>query len=101
MSSFLKMFAGHTYKRLIKWGFIAVLLSGLFLRFYQYLMGRSLWEDETHLALNFMNRGFGELTKPLDYIQGAPILFLWIVKAFVSIFGYGEYAFRILPFISS
>src|ERR1043165_8221185 len=95
------MFTSHTYQRLIKWAFILILFLGLLLRFYQYLMGRSLWEDETHLALNFMSRGFGRLAKPLDYLQGAPILFLWIVKAIVKIFGYGEIAFRALPFISS
>jgi hypothetical protein len=95
------MIKNSTYQRLIQVTFACVLVLGLFLRFYQYLMGRSLWEDETHLALNFMNRGFLGLAKPLDYIQGAPILFLWLVKAVVKIFGYGELAFRAVPFVSS
>jgi hypothetical protein len=87
--------------RLSQLAFTSILIIGLILRFYQYLMGRSLWEDETHLALNFMSRGFLGLAQPLDYIQGAPILFLWLVKLSVTIFGYGELAFRAVPFMSS
>jgi hypothetical protein len=89
------------YNKLFNTAFLLILFTGLFLRFFQYLMGRSLWEDETHLALNFMKYGYLRLTKPLDWIQGAPIFFLFAVKTFVKIFGYGELAFRALPFIAS
>ena len=88
-------------QRVFRLAFIIILLLGLFMRFYQYFMGRSLWEDETHLALNLMNYGFLRLSQPLDYIQGAPILFLWLVKAVTKIFGYGELAFRAVPFVCS
>ena len=95
------MIKAITKKRLIQLIFTVVLLLGLILRFYQYLMGRSLWDDETHLALNFMNHGFLRLLQPLDYIQAAPALFILSVKAIVEIFGYSEIAFRAFPFITS
>jgi hypothetical protein len=64
-------------------------------------MGRSLWEDEAHLALNFMTRDFAELLKPLDYIQAAPPLFLLTTKLFTVLLGFGPKALHALPFISS
>jgi len=89
------------YKRSIQLAFTGVLLLGLALRSYQYLMGRSLWDDESHLALNLMNYGFLRLTQPLDYIQAAPVLFILLVKSVVKIFGYNELAFRAIPFVIS
>jgi hypothetical protein len=91
----------HKYSTVLTIGFFLVLLTGLILRFYQYLMKQNLWEDETHLALNFMQYGFLRLTQPLDHIQAAPIFFIFSVKTIISIFGDGEYAFRAVPFIST
>src|SRR5678815_3767993 len=95
------MMKGITEKRIIKILFTATLLLGLVLRFYQYLMGRSLWDDETHLALNFMKYGFVRLLQPLDYIQAAPALFILLTKAMAETLGYGELALRAIPFVSS
>ncbi|MGN6478470.1 MAG: hypothetical protein ACTHKV_14695, partial [Flavipsychrobacter sp.] len=89
------------YNRLVSVLFVLILLGGLFLRFYQHFMGRSLWEDECHFALNFIKYGFWRLTKPLDDIQAGPIFFLWGVKAFVKVFGYNEIAFRSLTWLFS
>lgn len=41
----------------------------------------SLWLDEASLALNVLTRSFGELLRPLDWGQAAPIGFLWIERA--------------------
>lgn len=81
--------------------FLFILFLGLYLRCYQYFMGRSLWEDEAHLALNFMTRDLPGLMKPLDYIQAAPPLFLLTTKLFTILFGFGPKALHALPFISS
>lgn len=89
------------HKKILNILFFLVLVLGLYLRFYQYLMGRSLWEDEAHLALNFITRDYSELLKPLDYIQAAPPVFLLTVKAFTHGWGNNEYALRALPFLSS
>ncbi len=79
------------------WG---ILLFGIFLRVYLYLLNRSLWQDEASLAMNLVHRSFGELTQLLDYYQAAPIGFLLIEKTFVSIFGPYDYIMRIFPLIS-
>lgn len=81
--------------------FLVILVAGLVLRFYQYLINRSLWHDEAHLALNFVDLGFKDLTKPLENFQSAPIFFLWGVELFSHIFGLGEMSLRLLPFIFS
>ncbi|MBL8097756.1 MAG: glycosyltransferase family 39 protein [Anaerolineales bacterium] len=80
------------------WGSIVVL--GVILRLRQYFVNRSLWVDEASLALNIVNRTFGELTRTLDYDQGAPIGFLFIEKLLVLIFGNQEYILRFFPLIS-
>jgi len=89
------------FDKIVKAAFFTILALGLALRFYQYLMGRSLWEDECHFALNFIKYGYLRLTKPLDDIQAGPIFFLFSVKTFAKIFGYVENALRAPTFIWS
>jgi hypothetical protein len=58
-----------------RWGSAAaaaMMLLGLALRLRPYLANRSLWMDESFLALNIMERSFGQLTQPLDHLQGVP-----------------------------
>lgn len=76
-----------------------ILLTGFLLRLRQYLTGRSLWLDEAMLALNIVNRDFGELFKPLDYDQGAPIGFTLVEKTFSLVFGRNELSLRLFPFL--
>lgn len=71
------------------------------MRLYQYLMGRSLWEDEAHIALNFIKFGHLGLMSPLENFQTAPILFLWIVETFCDVFGSGEMSLRAFPLLIS
>ncbi len=86
-------------RRLYKPIILIILLIGLGLRSYQYFMGRSLWHDEAHLALNFVDHGFAGLTKPLDNYQSAPIFFLFAIEMFTRLFGFGELALRVAPLL--
>jgi hypothetical protein len=70
----------------------------MLLRLRQFLFDRSLWLDESFLALNIIHRSPAELLKPLDYNQGAPLGFLFLEKLATVSLGSGEMALRLLPF---
>ena len=73
---------------------------GILLRSVLYAANASLWVDESALALNIIQRTYADLLQPLDYGQAAPAGFLLLEK-FVSLrFGIGEYALRLIPFLS-
>ncbi len=72
---------------------------GVLIRAVAYLQNRSLYLDEILLALNVMQRSFGELaTPPLGLHQMAPIGFLYLSKAVVILLGCSEMALRLVPF---
>jgi hypothetical protein len=91
----------NSNNKLFTLSFVLILITGVAMRCYQYFMGRSLWEDEAHLALNFMSRDFATLLQPLDYIQAAPPLFLLTVKLCTVFFGFGPKSLHLFPFIIS
>jgi hypothetical protein len=76
-------------------------LLGVLVRTVQYLSNRSLWGDEVNLALNIIDRSYGELSQVLDNNQAAPLGFLWVEKLATQIWGNSEYALRLFPFLSS
>jgi hypothetical protein len=76
----------------------AGLALGVALRAPLYLANPSLLLDEARLALNIASRDFAGLTRPLDYDQTAPLLFLWATKALTLLFGATELALRAIPF---
>lgn len=73
---------------------------GLVIRVLQYLSNRALWADEAKLALNLVNRSYGELLQPLAHDQIAPVGFLWAEKAAIQLLGQTEYALRLVPLVS-
>jgi 4-amino-4-deoxy-L-arabinose transferase-like glycosyltransferase len=77
-----------------------IICLGIVLRFAQYLFNRSLWLDESFLALNITNRSFSELVQSLDYYQGAPVGFSMLERLAVQVFGNSEYALRLFPLLS-
>ena len=91
-----KIYLLYTSKKL-PW---LIISFGVILRLVQYLFNRSLWLDESFLALNIIDRSFIELLQPLTYNQGAPIGFLMLEKIAVQIFNSSEYALRLFPFLS-
>ena len=99
----MKSMSGYFPKKSITFESASIgilLILGLVLRLRQYLSVRSLWADEAMLALNIVNRSFGELFQPLDFNQGAPIGFLLIEKVFNAILGRHELVLRFFPFLA-
>lgn len=80
--------------------FYIILASGILLSLFQFLYNRSLWLDESSIALNIIDRSFYELLQPLDYAQVAPVLFLIIEKLFSLIIPNSEIGLRLFPFIA-
>jgi hypothetical protein len=79
---------------------ITLIGFGILLRTVQYAANASLWVDESALALNIIQRSYADLLQPLEYGQAAPVGFLLLEK-FVSLhLGIGEYALRLIPFLS-
>lgn len=73
---------------------------GIALRVLRYAMNEPLWGDEAFLAASFLDRGYLDLvTRPLEYHQVAPPLFLWAVRAAVGLFGFSESALRLFPML--
>ncbi|MCA1711532.1 MAG: hypothetical protein LC789_07820 [Actinobacteria bacterium] len=80
--------------------FVAIGLGAL-ARLRQWAGGRSLWLDEVLIADNLVHRGFGQLlTDPLAHSQTAPLLWLWIERVAVDVFGSSERALRLLPLLA-
>src|SRR5271168_3925438 len=78
------------------WGFV---LLGLLVRLVRYLVVYPIWHDEAFLAVNFLDRGYRDLLRPLDYAQVSPILFLWIELTVVRVLGFSEWSLRLFPAI--
>lgn len=78
-----------------------IVAFGALLRIAQYAFNRSLWVDESFLALNIVERSFGGLTQPLFHNQAAPIGFLWLEKLAVLVFGSSELSLRLVPLLAS
>ena len=74
-----------------------VLIAICGLRLAIWTEGRSLWLDEEMIAGNLRSRGFGELSGALSDNQAAPLGWLWLERATVGVFGYGEHALRLVP----
>ncbi|MGK7906314.1 MAG: hypothetical protein AB4040_03685 [Synechococcus sp.] len=88
-------------KRLVNFKQFAVIIIflGSAVRVIQYCFNRSLWADESVLALNIIHRSYRELLQPLDYDQGAPFGFLMLEKFATQVLGANEYALRLFPLI--
>lgn len=80
---------------------VALLGLGVALRLRPYLANRSLWLDESFLALNVMERDFAGLARPLDYDLAAPLGFLWAERLAINLLGSSEYALRAFPVLAA
>jgi hypothetical protein len=78
---------------------LAFLAIGVALRLVRYLVRFPLWEDECLLSSNYLDRGYLDLLRPLDYYQVCPPGFLWGQLTVVRLLGFTEYALRLIPFL--
>lgn len=78
-----------------------IVSCGMLVRIWQYACNRSLWIDEAMLARNILSRDYFGLLQPLDYNQGAPVLFLWLTKFTTVFLGTGEFGLRLIPLLAS
>jgi len=77
-----------------------IVAIGLVLRLARYLADRSLWLDEAMLAQSLLTYSPRELlTKPLLHWQAAPVGYLLLEKATLSILGGSEYSLRLVPLL--
>ncbi|MEX2015799.1 MAG: hypothetical protein WD873_04110 [Candidatus Hydrogenedentales bacterium] len=79
------------------WAMVVVAVA---VRVGLYLRHRALWLDEAMLAMNVADRSIGELFKPLDYNQSAPVGFLLVVKTATWIFGQTDWVLRATPLVA-
>ena len=91
---------GWTDGRVIAWLRLFLTL-GVVLRLVRFALNHPLWRDETFLAANLVDRDFEGLTRPLDFGQVCPILFLWAEKGISLVFGFNERSLRLLPTVAS
>ena len=78
-----------------------MLLLGIIVRSIRYFLQFPLWPDETYLAENYLDRSFLELMRPLDFMQIAPILYLWLQHAILKLLGFSELTLRLYVFACS
>ena len=85
----------------VVWVPLLAIAVGLYARLRQWVGGRSLWLDEVLIADNLVHRGFLDLVgKPLLHSQAAPVLWLWLERLCVDLFGAGERSLRLVPLLS-
>lgn len=82
----------------LTWAFVWL---GVVLRVVTFALNYPLWGDEAFVAVNFLNRGYRDLLRPLDYGQVSPILFLWLELTAVKLFGFSEWSLRLVPTVCS
>ncbi|WP_187261823.1 glycosyltransferase family 39 protein [Pontibacter beigongshangensis] len=77
-----------------------LLAMGLFFRLFHFFDDRSLWLDEVYLATSLAKMDLLQLTfSDLKFEQKAPLVFLWMCKAAVMLFGKSDMAFRLFPLL--
>ena len=85
---------------IIRWTSISLLAGAVIMSIIQFLNMRGLWTDESAVAINIVKRDYAGLMKPLDHLQVAPILYLWVVKFLSQIFSEQEWGLRLYSLIS-
>jgi hypothetical protein len=75
----------------------ATLGVGLVWRAVRYLGQFPIWGDEAMVLLNVLDRDYFGLTHQLRNAQVAPLLFLWLERTALLVFGSSEWSVRLFP----
>ncbi|MBI3822437.1 MAG: glycosyltransferase family 39 protein [Planctomycetes bacterium] len=84
----------------VRWTIVATIAVGLAWRFVRYFEQFPIWGDEAMLLLNILDRDYLGLTEHLRYAQVAPLLFLWLEKSALLLFGPAEWSVHLFPFVA-
>src|SRR5947207_8817635 len=84
----------------IRWAIIATISIGVLWRFTRYLSQFPIWGDEAMLLLNILERDYVGLMQQLRFAQVAPLLFLWLEKTAIFVFGTSEASVHLFPFLA-
>ena len=82
----------------LMWAFVAV---GVAIRLIRFLLKFPLWGDEMLLVENLLDRGYADLTQPLNNFQCAPLLFLGVELTAMKLLGFSEWSMRLFPTLCS
>lgn len=82
--------------------FLFIACRGIYISFFMNSVNRSLWLDEAFLASSFSQRSFFGifLEGEFEYLQSAPLIWLWFEKGLSIVFGNTPYVLRIGSVIS-
>ncbi len=80
---------------------VALVLLGVTLRVVRFLLPFPLWGDECMLAVNFLDRSWADMLRPLEYCQIAPLGFLWAELAAVKLLGFSTWSLHLFPTLCS
>ena len=80
---------------------IIIILIGIALRITVLAQNRSLRIDEANVALNIVEKDYGDFFQPLDYQQYAPPLFMCITEASTRLFGMNETGLKFPAFLAA
>ena len=77
-----------------RWALLFISL-GIIYRLIRYIVRMPIWGDEAMLAINFLDRGFGDLFSPLEHDQVLPAGYLALSWSLMQLLGYSEWVLRI------
>lgn len=84
-----------TFANIVSLLFLGLILAGIATSIYMNCVNRSLWLDEAMGAFSFSKRSFLQLWNgPLEWLQSAPLGWLYFEKTLTLLFGNTEFVLR-------
>ena len=80
---------------------LAIVALGLAARVFRWALCFPLWSDEAFLSASFLQRGYSDMFRPLEYHQVCPLGFLWAQLSVVKLLGFSESSLRLVPLAAS